>query len=93
MMIKSLARGTGSAAGAADYLTREPLPAHDQDQDRDVGDLPDPLQVLVFLRVRKCFFLWINRPWQSARVAPRSPAWTGQSAWTRGRCQNRSRSR
>ena len=31
MMIKFLARGTGSAGAAADYLTREKLPAHGQD--------------------------------------------------------------
>ena len=35
MMIKFLARGTGSTAAAADYLTREPLPAHEQDQDQE----------------------------------------------------------
>ena len=37
MMIKFLARGTGSAAAAADYLTREQnlAPEQDQDQDRD----------------------------------------------------------
>ena len=33
MMIKFLARGTGSAA--ADYLTRELSPAHGQDRDQD----------------------------------------------------------
>ena len=47
MMIKFLARGTGSAA-AADYLTREPFPAHeqDQDQDRDPEKNPEEVKVL-----------------------------------------------
>ena len=35
MMIKFLAHGTGSAAKAADYLTRERFPAQDQEQDQD----------------------------------------------------------
>ena len=35
MMIKFLARGTGSAAAAADYLTREQNLAPEQDQDQD----------------------------------------------------------
>ncbi len=40
MMIKFLARGTGSAAAAADYLTREQnlSPEQKQDQDQD----PEP---------------------------------------------------
>ena len=48
MMIKFLARGTGSAAAAADYLTREPLPAHEQDQDqeREQEKNPDEVKVL-----------------------------------------------
>ena len=40
MMIKFLARGTGSAAAAADYLTRE------QDQDRDPEKNPEEVKVL-----------------------------------------------
>ena len=44
MMIKFLARGTGSAAAAADYLSREqnlaPEQDQDQDQDRDPGEEP-----------------------------------------------------
>ena len=35
MMIKFLAHGTGSAAKAADYLTRERFPAQDQEQDQE----------------------------------------------------------
>ena len=47
MMIKFLARGTGSAAAAADYLTREPLPAHEQDQDQEREQEKDPEEVKV----------------------------------------------
>ena len=49
MMIKFLARGTGSAAAAVDYLTREPLSAHeqDQDQDQDRGPEKNPEEVKV----------------------------------------------
>ena len=36
MMIKFLARGTGSAAAAADYLTREGSP--EAEQKRNAGD-------------------------------------------------------
>ena len=46
MMIKFLARGTGSAASAADYLTREQLPAHGQDQDQDQEKNPEEVKVL-----------------------------------------------
>ena len=34
MMIKFLARGTGSAAAAADYLTREGSPEQDPEKNR-----------------------------------------------------------
>ena len=48
MMIKFLARGTGSAA--ADYLTREqnlsPEQDQDQDQDRDPEKNPEEVKVL-----------------------------------------------
>ena len=47
MMIKFLARGTGSAAAAADYLTREPLPAHEQDQDQEREQEKNPEEVKV----------------------------------------------
>ena len=40
MMIKFLARGTGSAAAAADYLTREQNLTPEQDQDQDQGPGP-----------------------------------------------------
>ena len=46
MMIKFLARGTGSAAAAADYLTRDQLPAHDHDQDREPEKNPEEVKVL-----------------------------------------------
>ena len=50
MMIKFLARGTGSAAAAADYLTREqnlsPEQDQDQDQDRDPEKHPEEVKVL-----------------------------------------------
>ena len=50
MMIKFLARGTGSAAAAADYLTREqnraPDQDQDQDQDRDPEKNPEEVKVL-----------------------------------------------
>ena len=50
MMIKFLARGTGSAAAAADYLTREknlaPEQEQDQDQDRDPEKNPEEVKVL-----------------------------------------------
>ena len=50
MMIKFLARGTGSAAAAADYLTREqnlaPEQDQDQDQDRDPEKNPEEVKVL-----------------------------------------------
>ena len=48
MMIKFLARGTGSAAAAADYLTREQnlAPEQDQDQDRDPEKNPEEVKVL-----------------------------------------------
>ena len=50
MMIKFLARGTGSAATAADYLTREqnlaPEQEQDQDQDRDPEKNPEEVKVL-----------------------------------------------
>ena len=46
MMIKFLARGTGSAAAAADYLTREPLPAHEHDQDPEPEKNPEKVEVL-----------------------------------------------
>ena len=49
-MIKFLARGTGSAAAAADYLTREqnlaPEQDQDQDQDRDPEKNPEEVKVL-----------------------------------------------
>ena len=45
-MIKFLARGTGSAAAAADYLTREQFPAHDQDRDPDQEKNPEEVKVL-----------------------------------------------
>ena len=47
MMIKFLARGTGSAAAAADYLTREQFPAHEQDQDQDQDPEKNPEEVKV----------------------------------------------
>ena len=47
MMIKFLARGTGSAAAAADYLTREQLPAHEQDQDQEREQEKNPEEVKV----------------------------------------------
>ena len=50
MMIKFLARGTGSAAAAADYLTREqnlsPEQKQDQDQDPDPEKNPEEVKVL-----------------------------------------------
>ena len=50
MMIKFLARGTGSAAAAADYLTREqnlsPEQDQDQDQDRDPEKNLEEVKVL-----------------------------------------------
>ncbi len=50
MIIKFLARGTGSAAAAADYLTREqnlaPEQDQDQDQDRDPEKNPEEVKVL-----------------------------------------------
>ena len=46
MMIKFLVRGTGSAAAAADYLTREPLPAHEHDQDPEPEKNPEKVEVL-----------------------------------------------
>ena len=50
MMIKFLARGTGSAAAAADYLTREqnlaPEQDQDQDQDREQEKNPEEVKVL-----------------------------------------------
>ena len=50
MMIKFLARGTGSAAAAADYLTREqnlsPEQDQDQDQDRNPEKHPEEVKVL-----------------------------------------------
>ena len=50
MMIKFLARGTGSAAAAADYLTREqklaPEQEQDQDQDREQEKNPEEVKVL-----------------------------------------------
>ena len=49
MMIKFLARGTGSAAAAADYLTREQnlAPEQDQDQDQDPEPEKNPEEVKV----------------------------------------------
>ena len=46
MMIKFLARGTGSAV--ADYLTRKLSPAHEQDrnQDQDPEKTPEKVKVL-----------------------------------------------
>ena len=46
MMIKFLAHGTGSAAKAADYLTRERFPAQDQEQDQDQEKNPEEVKVL-----------------------------------------------
>ena len=50
MMIKFLARGTGSAAAAANYLTREqnlaPEQDQDQDQDREQEKNPEKVEVL-----------------------------------------------
>ena len=46
MMIKFLARGTGSAAAAADSLTREQNLAPEQDQDRDPEKNPEEVKVL-----------------------------------------------
>ena len=52
MMIKFLARGTGSAAAAADYLTREQNLAseqqqdQDQDRDQDLEKNPEEVKVL-----------------------------------------------
>ena len=50
MIIKFLARGTGSAAAAADYLTREqnlaPEQDQDQDQDREQEKNPEEVKVL-----------------------------------------------
>ena len=50
MMIKFLARGTGSAAAAADYLTREqnlsPEQKQDQDQDPEPEKNPEEVKVL-----------------------------------------------
>ena len=42
MMIKFLAHGTGSAAKAAEYLTRERFPAQDQEQEKN----PEEVKVL-----------------------------------------------
>ena len=42
MMIKFLARGTGSAGAAADYLTRERFPGQEQDQEQDQDQDRDP---------------------------------------------------
>ena len=47
MMIKFLAHGTGSAAKAADYLTRERFPDHDQEQDQDQDQEKNPEEVKV----------------------------------------------
>ena len=52
MMIKFLARGTGSAATATDYLTREQLPAHEHDQDQDPAKNPEEVKVLRAIRTR-----------------------------------------
>ena len=46
MMIKFLARGTGSAAAAANYLTREQNLAPEQDQDREQEKNPEEVKVL-----------------------------------------------
>ena len=46
MMIKFLARGTGSPVAAADYLPREQLPAHEQDRDPDPEKNPEEVKVL-----------------------------------------------
>ena len=48
MMIKFLARGTGSAKAAADYLTRERFPEQDQNpgQDQDQERNPEEVKVL-----------------------------------------------
>ena len=50
MMIKFLARGTGSAAAAADYLSREqnlsPEQKQDQDQDPEPEKNPEEVKVL-----------------------------------------------
>ena len=46
MMIKFLAHGTGPAAKAADYLTRERFPAQDQEQDQDQEKHPEEVKVL-----------------------------------------------
>ena len=46
MMIKFLARGTGSAAAAADYLTREQNLSPEQEQDRDPEKNPEEVKVL-----------------------------------------------
>ena len=46
MMIKFLAHGTGSAAKAADYLTRERFPAQDQEQDQDQEKNLEEVKVL-----------------------------------------------
>ena len=47
MMIKFLARGTGSAAKAAEYLTRERFPDHDQEQGQDQDPEKNPEEVKV----------------------------------------------
>ena len=46
MMIKFLAHGTGSAAKAAEYLTRERFPAQDQEQDQEQEKNPEEVKVL-----------------------------------------------
>ena len=46
MMIKFLARGTGSAAAAADYLTREKNLVPGQDQDQEQEKNPEEVKVL-----------------------------------------------
>ena len=55
MMIKFLARGTGSAAAAADYLTREQnlAPEQDQDQDQDREQEKNPEEVKVLRASRR----------------------------------------
>ena len=58
MMIKFLTHGTGSAAKAADYLTRERFSAQDQEQEKN----PEEVKVLR------------GNPDQVAAVALRAPA-------------------
>ena len=70
MMIKFLARGTGSAAAAADYLTREQLPAHGQDQDQDQDQEKTRKKSKCCGAIRTRWPPWPTR-WSSSTSTPR----------------------